>query len=482
MKKDQHQLNWLMVSLIAFNMVWGLGNVVNNYSQQGISVVVSWVLILALYFIPYSLIVGQLGSTFKESGSGVSDWVEKTSTKRLAYFAAWTYWVVHIPYLAQKPQGILIPLGWALQGNGQFLKQIDIHWIVILCLLIFGLFLYLSTKGLATLKVIGSLAGSAMLVMSLLFVLLAVGLPFIKPDIQFATPHMDQLSTYIPNFDFSYFTTISLLVFAVGGCEKISPYVNQTRNPAKEFPKGMIVMAIMVGLSAILGSVAMGMLFDGNNIPEDLMRNGAYQAFQMLGNSWGVGNLFVVIYALTNMVGQIAALAFSIDAPLQILLNNADENYIPCWLRKRTEKGVLINGYLLTGVLVSLIIILPIFGIQEIDGLVKWMTNLNSIVMPMRYLWVFLAYMMLNRAWKTYKNAEYKFVNNPKLGFVIGTWCFLFTAFACILGMVPKISYAENPTAWQFSLLTNILTPIILIGLGVILPILAKKEQKKQIK
>lgn len=146
MKKDQHQLNWLMVSLIAFNMVWGLGNVVNNYSQQGISVVVSWVLILALYFIPYSLIVGQLGSTFKESGSGVSDWVEKTSTKRLAYFAAWTYWVVHIPYLAQKPQGILIPLGWALQGNGQFLKQIDFHWIVILCLLIFGLFLYLSTK------------------------------------------------------------------------------------------------------------------------------------------------------------------------------------------------------------------------------------------------------------------------------------------------------------------------------------------------
>ena len=83
MKKDQHQLNWLMVSLIAFNMVWGLGNVVNNYSQQGISVVVSWVLILALYFIPYSLIVGQLGSTFKESGHSngkselVWDWIGK---------------------------------------------------------------------------------------------------------------------------------------------------------------------------------------------------------------------------------------------------------------------------------------------------------------------------------------------------------------------------------------------------------------------
>ena len=95
-----------MVSLIAFNMVWGLGNVVNNYSQQGISVIVFFgFLSLLIYFIPYALIVGQLGSTFKESGGGVSDWVEKTSTKRLAYFAAWTYWVVHIPYLAQKPAG-----------------------------------------------------------------------------------------------------------------------------------------------------------------------------------------------------------------------------------------------------------------------------------------------------------------------------------------------------------------------------------------
>ena len=58
-----------------------------------------------------------------------------------------------------------------------------------------------------------------MLIMSFLFVLLAVG-AFIKPDMQFATANMDKLSTYIPNFDFSYFTTISLLVFAVGGAEK----------------------------------------------------------------------------------------------------------------------------------------------------------------------------------------------------------------------------------------------------------------------
>lgn len=45
----------------------------------------------------------------------------------------------------------------------------------------------------------------------------------------------------------------------------------QLKNPAKEFPKGMIFLAAMVGLSAVLGSFAMGMLFSSDNIPKDLM-------------------------------------------------------------------------------------------------------------------------------------------------------------------------------------------------------------------
>lgn len=32
-EKNEKQLSWLMISLIAFNFVWGLGNVVNNFAQ-----------------------------------------------------------------------------------------------------------------------------------------------------------------------------------------------------------------------------------------------------------------------------------------------------------------------------------------------------------------------------------------------------------------------------------------------------------------
>ena len=81
-------------------------------------------------------------------------------------------------------------------------------------------------------------------------------------------------------------TTLSILVFAVGGCERIAPYVTNLQNPDKEFPRAMIVMTVMVAVTAVLGTFAMGLMFDPNNVPKDLMMNGAYYC-QIGSLLWG---------------------------------------------------------------------------------------------------------------------------------------------------------------------------------------------------
>ncbi len=83
---NEKQLRWYNIALMAFVSVWGLGNVVNNYAQQGLTVVVSWILIMALYFVPYALSVGQLGSTFKESSGGVSSWIKRNFNHTIGLF------------------------------------------------------------------------------------------------------------------------------------------------------------------------------------------------------------------------------------------------------------------------------------------------------------------------------------------------------------------------------------------------------------
>lgn len=478
MTNQNRNLTWNNIALMGFVIVWGFGNVVNNFANQGLMVVFSWIFMIALYFVPYALMVGELGSAFKDSQGGVSSWIKETTTPMLAFLAGWTYWVVHIPYLAQKPQSLLIAFSWALSPSGEYatlLKQLNPIILQSIVLAIFLVFLYVATKGLKILKVVGNIAGTSMFVMSLLYIVLGLAAPAITGEV--ATPDIT-VSSFVPKFDFAYLTTLSMLVFAVGGAEKISPYVNNTKEPSKNFPKGMLVLAGMVAVCAILGSVAMGMMFNANAIPEDLMMNGQYYAFQLLGEHYGVGNIFVIIYGLANAAAQLSALVFSIDAPLRVLLGEADERFIPKALTKTNKNGVLVNGYIMTAILVSTLIIVPALGIGNTNELFNWLLQLNSVVMPMRYLWVFVAYMGLKKAANKF-STEYKFIKNPKIGFLMGLWCFAFTTFACVMGMFPTNVDAFSGE-WIFRVALNVMTPIILMGLGLILPMIAKKTNNKE--
>lgn len=471
MEKQKKNLLWYNLAMMAFVSVWGFGNIVNNFANQGLTVIVSWILIIGLYFVPYALMVGELGSVFKESKGGVSSLIRGTFGTTLAYFAGWTYWVVHIPYLAQKPQAALIALGWTVKQDGNFIKDMNPMTAQLLTLAVFLLFLWIASRGITSLKVIGTIAGTSVFVMSLLYVVLMLAAPAIR-GIQPATVDFS-IKKLVPNFNFSYFTTLSMLIFAVGGSEKISPYVNNMKKPSKDFPKGMIALATMVAISALLGSIAMSMMFDANNIPSDLKMNGQYYAFQILGEYYGVDKLFIVIYALANLLAQISALVFSIDAPLKVLLADGDKNFIPKALTKTNKYGAPINGYIMTAVLVGILIIVPALGIGDMNSLFDWLLQLNSVVMPMRYLWVFLAFIGLKKAADKYKS-EYKFVKNDKFAMIIGIWCFVFTAFACIMGMFPNNIEAFSGQ-WWFQVSLNVVTPFILIGLGFMLPIIAKK-------
>lgn len=473
MGEDAKKIRWYNLALMAFVSVWGFGNVVNNFANQGLTVVVSWILIIGLYFIPYALMVGELGSTFKDGKGGVSTWIRQTMGPTLAYFAGWTYWVVHVPYLAQKPQSVLIALGWAVKQDGTFISNMNTLVAQSLTLVVFLAFLWVASRGITSLKKIGTIAGTSVFVMSMLYILLMVAAPAIR-GVEIATTNIT-LKSIIPNFDFTYFTTLSMLVFAVGGAEKISPYVNNMNKPSKEFPRGMIILAAMVAVSALLGSMAMAMMFDANNIPKDLMMNGQYYAFKMLGEYYGVGNVFLIIYAIANMLAQISALVFSIDAPLKVLIGDADENYIPKKLTKTNKYGAPINGYIMTAILVGILIMVPALGIGDMNALFDWLLKLNSVVMPLRYLWVFLAFIMLKKLSDKF-NSDYKFLKNNKIALGFGIWCFIFTAFACVMGMFPK-GVETYSGQWWFQISLTVITILILLGLGAILPRVAKKDK-----
>ncbi|WP_314827489.1 APC family permease, partial [Oribacterium parvum] len=443
---------------------------------NGIQVIFSWIFMFALYFVPYALMVGELGSAFKNAGGGVSSWIRETMGTKIAYYAGWTYWACHITYIASKPSGGLKALSWVIFRSAELYDRLPSIYIQLITFALLLIFCYVASRGLNPLKKMATLAGSSMFVMSLLYIVMMFAAPAINPKADYVSLDFS-LKNLIPNFRLEYFTSLSILVFAVGGCEKISPYVNKVENPSKGFPKGMIALAIMVVVCAMLGTIAMGMMFDPTviNASEESFNsyaaNGAYWAFQRLGQYYGIGDTLLVIYALCNMIGQFAVLIMSIDAPLRMLLDNEDtKQFIPKKLLKQNDVGAYTNGIIMVAVLSGSIILAQSF-VPGAAAVLKQLTKLNSVCMPLRYLWVFAAYIALRKAGDKF-HPEYRFVKNDAVALAFGVWCFLITAASCLLGMHSKDT---------FTMALNIITPLVLSILGIIMPLLAKNEKQAKI-
>lgn len=469
-KSNDKRIMWYSLALMAFTSVWGFGNVINGFAYyNGLGVVIPWILILVLYFIPYALMVGELGSAFKNSGGGVSSWIQETFGRRMAFYAGWTYWVVHMPYLSQKPTSALIATGWIIFRDGR-LNQLNPAVLQLMALALFAVSILLALRGVHFLEKISSIAGTAMFILSMLFILMMIAAPAITDKVSFTDIDWS-LKTFLPKWDAKILMNISILVLAVGGCEKLSPYVNQMDRPAKQFPRSMITLAVMVAVCAVLGTIALGMMYDSNNIPSDFLTNGSYEAFRRVGEYYHLGDTLLIIYAIGWVITNIAVIIISIDAPLRMLLASSDRAFIPDWLTRQNKRGVYKNGVLVVAVIVSVLIIIPALGIGNVNEVIKYVIDLNSVCMPLRYLWVFLAYIMLKKAGEQKFPAEYRFVKGKKKGMAVGFWCFFVTAYACIAKIF-------NVNGDMFKLTLNILTPFILLGIGLILPAIARRTNQ----
>ncbi|CCI85901.1 amino acid permease [Lactobacillus pasteurii DSM 23907 = CRBIP 24.76] len=468
-QSNPKKMMWTTLAMMAFSTVWGFGNVVNGYVYfDGTRVVFSWILMFLLYFVPYALMVGELGATFKDAEGGVSSWVNATMGPKWAYYAGWTYWACHIVYISSKGTGGLRAMSWGIFGNTTWYDSVPTAWTQAATLLVFLLFCWVASRGIPVLKSLTTIAGTSMFIMSILFIVMMFAAPVINPHASYLSLNLNWKSL-MPTFNLKYFSSLSILVFAVGGCEKISPYVNKVEDPSKNFPKAMMALAIMVMVSAILGTFAMAMMFDPKVVNANLneyISNGAYMAFDRLGQYYHVGGLFMYIYSWCNVIGQFSTLVLSIDAPLRILLGSKEaKEFIPSKLLKLNKHGAYINGIwmivILSGSLILAQALLP-----NAQAVMAQLVKLNSTTMPMRYLWVFAAYIALRRQQEKFETS-YQLTKKQWLAYLAGFWCFIVTALCCFSGM-----YSPD----GFTLFLNIITPVILVALGLILPAIKKRE------
>lgn len=466
-------ITWPVLTLMALCTVIGLDDIMYNFQNQGMPVITSWIIMCLLYVTPYSLMVGQLGSTFSEEGGGLSSWVRGTDGEFLGYFTAWTYWAASIPYAVDSANEIIVDLGWALTGSKGFQDKIPTTMFAALTFVVFIVFIIVEHHFANSMEFLSSIGGGLMVIMTVLFVFLAfVGLA--KSGGHMATQPFTW-HTIIPKFDLHYWSTVGMLIYAMNGCELVAPYVTKMKKPKSDFPKAMITLAIMIAFLTILGSFALGIYFDAYHIPNDLKMNGAYYVFDMVGKQFGMGKFLLYLWAWTSLLFNCALVAVLLDAMTRMLISDTGDKYMPKFLRKKDKNGLPINGYILTVALSSFIMILGIF-LPDMNDIFNWLLNLNSIVSPGVTCWIFYSFMRVRKNSKKYPS-KYVYIKNDKLAWLVGLALLVVTAVATILGFAPQ-DVKQGSGLWWYELIINIVAVIVLIGLGAILPGIRRREEE----
>ena len=466
-------ITWPVLTLMALCTVIGLDDIMYNFQNQGMPVITSWIIMCLLYVTPYSLMIGQLGSTFSEEGGGLSSWVRGTDGEFLGYFTAWTYWAASIPYAVDSANEIIVDLGWALTGSKGFQDKIPTTMFAALTFVVFIVFIIVEHHFANSMEFLSSIGGGLMVIMTVLFVFLAfVGLA--KSGGHMATQPFTW-HTIIPKFDLHYWSTVGMLIYAMNGCELVAPYVTKMKKPKSDFPKAMITLAIMTAFLTILGSFALGIYFDAYHIPNDLKMNGAYYVFDMVGKQFGMGKFLLYLWAWTSLLFNCALVAVLLDAMTRMLISDTGDKYMPKFLRKKDKNGLPINGYILTVALSSFIMILGIF-LPDMNDIFNWLLNLNSIISPGVTCWIFYSFMRVRKNSKKYPS-KYVYIKNDKLAWLVGLALLVVTAVATILGFAPQ-DVKQGSGLWWYELIINIVAVIVLIGLGAILPGIRRREEE----
>ncbi|MFK5675601.1 APC family permease [Ligilactobacillus sp. LYQ60] len=465
-------ISWPVLALMDFVTVIGFDDLIYNFQNQGLSVITSWIIMLFFYVIPYSLMVGHLGSAFSNEGGGLSSWVRGTSGEFLGYFTAWTYWAASIPYVVDTANSIVVGLGWAFNGNDHLEHTLSNSMFALLSLIVFVVFIVIQSRFKHSMEILSTIGGIAMFGMTVLFVIMTI--TAIAMGGHIATQPMN-LHAILPKFNFKYFATVGMLIYAMNGAELVAPFVTRMKKPKTDFPKAMIMLAVMTAFLTIFGSFSLGVFFNAHHLPNDLKMNGSYYAFQALGRHYHVGNLFMYCFAWTEVFYLAALLAVLLDAMTRMLISDTGTKYMPKFLRKTNAAGLPINGYILTCVLSAFIIGLGIF-LPDMNDIFNWLLNLNGIVSPGVTCWIFFAFIMV-RLKQSQFPSTYVYIKNRKFALVVGWWMLIVTAIATILGIAPQDVTTFSGT-WWYELTINLIAIIVLVGLGIILPYITRREQR----
>lgn len=386
---------------------------------------IGWYLIGTITFlIPLSLAGAELATGWPKGG-GVYSWVKEAFGAKsgfIAVFCEWSNDLVWFPtILAFLASTLAFAISPALSSNGlyMFIVMMIVFWGTTLVALLGSKF---SSRFGSVSVVVGTI------VPGVLFV--ALGVAFMLSGKAIQLPRFT-LGAIVPTINWSVLPFLSTIVLMFAGMEMAGFHALEVRNPQKDYPKAMLLSALITFVITVVGTLAIAIVVPASKLQlsEGLMQ--ALQAFLAADHlTWLLAPLAILV-----VVGGIPLLAAWLIGPAMGLGVVAKEGNMPPMFSRHNKKGAPTAVLFLQAGIGTLISLLYVF-IPGVNTAYWIMSAMTVTLLCIAYLFIFAALIKLRYSQPDVPR-PFK-IPGGKVGvWVVGGLGFAVTAFTFVISLLP---------------------------------------------
>lgn len=465
------KMSVVTVAMLIMVTTFGVANVIDNLVEMGLSAIPSWFAVGVLYFLPLALILAEFASDTKQSG-GIYSFMERGIGATWAFVGTWSYFVANLVYLQSSFSRLPIRISLAVTG-------VDVFESAAVALPLLGVLVcialtYLACRGVRFFSRLADWAGKGILALVALLIVVPLVL-LVSGTLVPATEFTRE--ALLPRLDLDYFSTFSWLLFAVAGAEVAAPYVNDTRDPVRNFPRAILLSTLMIAAMYVLASIAVALIFPLGDLTK---ATGLYDIWINLAELIGLPGVPVAKFCIGFIVlVSVAAFVVWAESPIRAMFAEVPPGTFPATLTSHDAAGTHHKALWTQAAVVSVLILIPLASILTgMTGSERFLSLLNdlaalSLVVP--YVFVALAYIQARRHGM---DAPFKMTRSTPLAIAIGVTVLVVSAFG-YLG-AGLFALQADPIDWIY---VGIVYggPWVLIALGMGLRAVSMKSFRKNL-
>jgi Amino acid transporters len=329
-----------------------------------------WLLAIMLFYIPQAAVVIYLSRAMPLEG-GIYQWAKLAFNEFAGFMVAWNLWLLSIMVIALGGMFVTTNISYAIGDSAAWMP--NSKWCVSLvsCAMILGLGL-IAMRGLSLGKWVHNVGGFAMLAVYAAL----IALPFIalmRGNLKEYHPLVLAAPTMSLFYCVNIFTKLS--VGALSGFEYVAILAGETRSPARDIGRSVIIAAPVIALAFILGTSSV-LAFIGDN-PIDLI-GPVPQTLRLGLRFFPIASAIASISIILMTVRTIASTSVHVTGSSRLPMVAGWDRLLPSWFSRLHPKfKTPINSVIFVSALTLTIAIASQIGagIQEAFQLVDNASN-----------------------------------------------------------------------------------------------------------